>query len=325
MPYDRSKFVTRTAQEDIAFDFMVDAKDYIADALFTPKPVGKSDTFVYQYDTSKLRLIETKKKTNSEVDLVDEQMFKRNITLEEHKLGAEVNPKDVRDADIGSMVDEARKVKLVTNHLLIAREKLAVDIATTVANYPADLTAALAAGSRWGDAGGDPERDKVTADNALKNRCGMVADAMAIDGDTYRKLRLSPSFRDRIKYTNGGPVSEEAIKAFFNVKYLFIGDAKRDVAVEGAAAASIGGFWGSNAIFFCYNPSADLEHCSYGHMFLLESPFWTKTTVDERRNGPAGSMKRVEVGTEYILDKGFVVSEADNDFAGGYLLRTVVD
>lgn len=323
MPYDRSAFITRTPQEDIAFDFMAESTMFIADKLFDPKPVKKQRSLVYQMDTSKLREMETRKKTNAEADLIDEQLFSRNITLEEHKLGAEVNPMDVRDADMPQLVGVTRKVKQVTTALMIKREALAVTLATTTSNYPAGLTSALAAGSRWNEANGDPEADKVTIDAALRNTCGRNANALAIDVDTFDKLRLSPAFRERIKYTNGGPVSEAAIKAFFAVDYIFVGKARKDSAVEGATA-SIAGFWGTNAIFFVYNPSVGLEDVSYGHMYLFGTPFWTKTYEDQKRNGPAGSMTRVEVGTEYVLDKGIVESSTSSKFAGGYLLRTVV-
>ena len=323
MPYDRSVFVTRTAVEGVCFDFATSAADFIADWLFTPKPVAKASVKVTQADTSKLRLVETRKKTNSEADLVDEQLFTTNVDLEEHKLGAEVNPRDVRDADIPSMLSEARKAKLVTEHLLRQRENLAATLATTVGNYPADLTSAIATADRWDQPAGDPEANMVTANLALIARCGRMANALAIDVSTYLKLRTSPSFRTRTQYTNAGPISDEAMKAYFRVEYLVVGRAQYDSTVEGATR-SIGGFWSTNAIFFVYNPSAALEDVSYGHMYLMNTPFWSKTTVDEKRNGPAGSMKRVEVGTEYKLGPGYVVASGDADFAAGYLFRTVL-
>lgn len=323
MPYDRSAFITRTPQEDIAFDFAEESTDFIADAIFTPKSVKSSTTKVYQTDTSKLRTFSTKKGTNSEVDLIDEQIFASNITLEEHKLGAEINPRDVRDADMPFLLDEARRVKLVTFALLRAREALAVTAVTTTANYPAALTSAIASGSRWNEADGNPEADKVTADAALRLKCGKGANALAIDVTTFDKLKLSPAFRSRSQYTMAGPVTEDLIKAYFGVQYLFVGKGIRDSAVEGATA-SIATFWSDYALFYYYNPSSGLEDTSFGHMYMMNAPFWSRTEADPKRNGPAGSMKRVEVGSEYKLSPGFVVSSSDTDFAAGYLFRTVV-
>lgn len=323
MPYDRDTYSTRTPLEGVAFDFMVDANDFIADKIFTPKPADKSKKKVAQFDTSKLKVVETRKKTDSEADLVDEQLFYRDIDLEEHKLGKEINPQNVANADNPRLLDEARGVRLVTNMLLMKREELAATLVTTASNYPSDLTAALGSGSRWHEAGGDPEADKVTADNALRNRCGRKANAMALDGNVYDRLCTSPSFRERVMYGGSAVVTDEHIKAFFKVQHLFVGNARRDAAVEGAAA-SIDGFWGTGVLFFVHDPSPDEEAMSYGHLYVKNTPFWTKVTEDDKRTGPNGPMKLVQVGTEYVMDKGFVVSSSDSDFAAGYLLRTVV-
>lgn len=323
MPYDRSAIITRNPIARVAFDFMASAEDYIAEKLFTAKIVQNSRTKSTHFDTSKLRVTETRKATNSEADLVDEQIYTRDITLEEHKLGSEVNPRDVRDADMPELVGDSRKAKLVMHHLLQKREELAKDLATTTTNYPSDLTSAIGSGSRWNEADGDPEAFKLTTvDPALRARCGRSANALAIDVSTYEKLIVAPSLKERIKYSSKDPITDGELKAYFHVDHLFVGRAQYDSAAEGATA-SIGGFWGTNAIFFVYNPSVALEDVSYGHMYL-NGNIWSETNVDKKRNGPAGSMRRVEIGMEYKLDRGYVVSSSDSDFAAGYLARTVV-
>lgn len=324
MPFDRSQYITRGPIEDMCFDFLSDASGFIADSLFTPKIVDKSIKKAYQADTSKLRFVETRKGTNAEPNLVDEQLFSINITLEEHKLGREINPREVRDADIPSLVGASRASKHVMNMLMLRRELLAATLATTVGNYPSGLTAAIAAGSRWNEGLGDPESDKVNADAALRNSCGAEANALAMAVETFDKLKLSPNFRDRVKYTGNGPVTLDHMKAFFNVDYVFLGRNRYDSANEGLAPV-IGGFWGTNAIFFRYNPSPSLEDISYGHLYTTQSPFWSKLTTDEKRNGPAGSMKRLEIGTEYAMQPGYVPSSTQTTlFGAGYLFRTVV-
>ena len=324
MPYDRSQYITRTPLEDVAFDFMVEADGYVADALFPAKPVDKSLKKVYQLDTSKLRFVETRKGTNAEANLVDEQLSPVNFSLEEHKLARDINPRDVRDADIPSLVNETRAAKQVTNQLLIRKELLAVTLATTTGNYPAGLTSALSAGSRWNDALGDPESDKVTIDAALRNVCGAGANALTMAVETFDKLKLSPSFRERIKYTSGGPVTLDAMKAFFNVDYIFLAKARYDSANEGATA-SIAGMWGTNAIFHRYNPSPSLEDVGFGHCYLMNTPFWSRVDEDPKRVGPAGAMKRVTIGTEYVLMPGYTAVAGGSTFGAGYLLRTVVN
>lgn len=323
MPYDRSAFVTRTADEKVAFDFMVEADAYIADKLFSPKPVDKAEKKIFQYDLSKLRRINTKAATNAKAPLTGEQLFTSNLTLDEYKLGAEINPRNVRDADVPSLISEQRAVKMVTNHLLLDRELIAATLATTVGNYPAGLTSALAAGSRWNDADGDPEADKVTVDNAMRNSCGMKANAVAMDESTWLKLKTSPSFRSRIQYTNGGPVGLEHVKAFFGVDFIFISTARYNTALEGAADA-ISSVWSDNVLFFYHNPGVGIDDVGYGMMGIIDSPFRVTVREDLARVGTAGPMKVVEVATEYGLKAGFVKASGDGDFAAGYLLRTAV-
>lgn len=319
--YNQSTLRTRTPVERMLFDFMVDQNGFLADKLFDPKMVDISTKKVPQSDTSKLRIPKTLSKTNARAEKIDEQFFYRDIDLEEHKLAADINPHELANSDNPTLLDEARKSKIVTLGLLMQREQLAATLATTSGNYNASLTSALAAGDRWDDTG-DAEAHAMAAHSALVLKCGTKANAVAFSGATYRKLRLNANFRDRVKYVTGGPVTIEALKAFFDVDYVFITDNSYNSANEGATD-SISSFWGTNAIFFVYRPSVDMEHVGFGALWMRTSPFWQATVVDEKRRGPNGPMREVQVGTEYQLAKGIVDGESTGLFAGGYLYRTV--
>lgn len=321
--YDRSQFVTNTPMEEVLFDFLEDQNDFIADKVFTPKPVKKSDNKVYQADTSKLRLIDTEAATNGTAKLITEQLFARNFTLVEHKAGAEINPRDQRDADIPYFFTETRKAKIATRALLMKRESIAASLATTAGNYPAALTTSLSAGSRWDDTG-DPETQKQTADQALLLKSGIKrANAVAFDIATLRKLRTNAKFISRTQYTYGKPLDLDIFKMYLDVDYIFVAGGVYDSANEGATP-NIGSFWGKDALFFYYNPSNGIEDVSFGHMYMVNTAIWQKTILDESRNGVAGSIRRVEVGTEYLLDKGFVESSSSNKFSAGYLYKNVI-
>ena len=324
MPYDRTKFTTRTTEESLAFDFMVDEKDFIADALFAPKPVDKSTKKILQFDLSKLRRVNTQAATNARAPVVDEQLFTSDLTLNEYKLAREINPRVERDADVPALVGESRAIRQVTHHLMLEREIIAATLALTSTNYPASLTSALSSGSKWNETDGNPYNDVMaTVHPALINSCGRKANAVAMDWVTYSKLKLSPAFQARVQYTNGGPIPDETIKAFFDVDYLFISKARYDSSVEGKAK-SINAVWGDDVVFFVHNPGAGLEDVAYGIMGIISTPFAVQVDEDRARGGTAGNMKRVEVRTEYGFKAGMVVAEGDTDFAAGYLLRDVV-
>ena len=159
------------------------------------------------------------------------------------------------------------------------RESLAATLATTAGQHTASLTSALPRRATAGLDTGDPEAQKITADNALV--LGAAArPTLSPSRAVLRKLRTNSNFRDRVKYTTGGPVTNDAIKAFFNIDYLFVSDNVKNTANEGATD-SISTFWGTNAIFFVYQPGVDMESVGFGAMYMRTSPLWQKVVIDE--------------------------------------------
>lgn len=324
MPYDRSAFIIRTPVEGVCFETFANANQFVADKLFDPKPVDNASTKVAQIDASKLRVYNDEKGTDSEPNLIDEQLFYRDVTLKEHKLGSEINPRDERDAAAAGkkLLSESRKAQIITQGLLIAREAAAAALATNTSNYPSSLQTALSAGDRWDD-NGDIEAQMAVANLALRGSCGRNANALLVDIATYDKMRLGANLRERTKFTMATPVPDDIIKAYFGVQHLFVGAAQRNTAIEGLTP-SVSGFWGRYAIAFVYDPGISMEKQSFGTMWWINQPFRTDVFVDNKRTGPAGPMRRVQVATEYLLDPGIVESSTSSKFAAGYLFSTAV-
>jgi hypothetical protein len=110
---------------------------------------------------------------------------------------------------------------------------------------------------------------------------------------------------------------------FFDVDYVFVAGNSYNSANEGATV-SMTSPWGKDVLFFYHNPSMGLQDISFGHMYLADRPFWTDVAPDQTRVGPAGPMKIVTVGSDYVLDKGYVESASSNKFAAGYLYKSVI-
>lgn len=323
MPVDRSAFITRTPLEGVAFDYFVDESALVAKSVCNVIPVDKADKKIYQRDLSKLRIIDDEKGTNDEPNLIDQQLFARNVTLLERKLGSEVNPRNVRDADMPQLLDEAEQTKIVTQNLMLGMEKRFDDFVTTSGNYRTSLTSALVDGSKWNQNGGSPEGDKITIDDALLDSCGRRANALLLGWTTLAKLKLSPEWRSRTQYTGAGPIPDDLIKAFFGIEYLFVGAGRYDSSVFGGTP-SMQKFYGDDAVFFVHDPTPSDRAQTAFVMPVIGTPFWVDVLEDKRRVGNAGAMKRVTVGTEYTFTPGYVESASSSLIAAGYLLRDVV-
>lgn len=319
---DVSNFITRNPIEDFSLQFVNEQKNFISSQLFPVKLVNNSLKSVYQYDTSMMRSVNTKNDSKAQAPIVDYNLFKRNISLDLHKLAAEMDPKDARDADKAVSDLRMDAATNIMSRLLISKELAAATLATTSSNYMSSLYSSLSA-TPWNSASGDPENDAITAHNALVATIGRPANSVALSGTTLRKLKLSASFRDRVKYTTGGPVSDEAIKAFFGVQNLFVSDARYEAGTEGQASTGTTDIWGSNVIFFYQDTNPGLRSISYGHTFLINQ-LYSHESLEERRGSGAGRLSVLEMGWEWTHAAGYVESSSSSKFAAGYLFASAV-
>lgn len=322
MPIDLSAISTRTPLSNASFKAYNRDEQYLYPKLFPDKVVDRTLTSIYQYDDQILRLYETKSTTDAEASLIDWDAFRTSITLEEHKIKAKINPHEMANADAAVAAFDVDAAQSTGAAISIRKEHLAATLATTSSNFPSDLTSAISTGVRWNEAGGDPEANAMTAHAAIELRTGQKANALAFSSDAWRALRQSPSFRDRVKFTNAsGVVTTEAAMRLFDVEYLFIGSARYQSTRIGGTS-NMTKFWADNALFFVYNPSIGLRDMGFGASYFRNKVV-TRQYEDPRTGGVDGLVRYVETACEYKLAAGFVVSSSDADFGAGYLFRTI--
>lgn len=328
MPQARSQFITAKPLENVALDVYFGMDDLVHRQATTALPVDKSKIKIYQTDLRALRRIASDERgTNSEPDMIDEEIFGREISLSEYKLRGEVNPRNRRDADVPSLLDMGRVVKTKSAQLALAAEKRFADLVLTAGNYQSGLTSTITDGSYWTQAGGSPLNDKRTIDLAMVKKCGRTANAAIMGFDVFTALCLSPEFMSRTQYTQAGLPDYELVKKYLRVDYLFIGKSVYNSAAEGATPTDVFLWAGNDVVFFHHDPRMPSAEDPGQNAFLMlhSGPlFWTKSFVDDRRNGPAGSMQVIDVGAEYMFAPGMVESSSSTDFNSAYLLANVI-
>lgn len=319
----RSNFITRTHQEGLCMAFARNMSGLIADKVFPVRPTDKAEKFFYQSNGAHMRRLETRSGTDSRAAKIVEDFFKRNLTLREYKVGKDVNPRDVRDADMPEMVGDARAMQLCVQQILLDREIIAATLATTAANFATGLTVTLTSANQWDTDGGRPDEVKKTADEAARSKCGLPKlNAVAMDMQVARALALSPRFIERTKYTDA-VVRPNIIAAFLDVDHVFIADSQYDSADEGATA-SLTKVWGDDVLFFHHNPSVGMFDVGFGQTLMINTPYTVNSYEDPERAGAAGRMRVVEVATEYVVEMGIVESSSSTKFTAGYLVKDVL-
>lgn len=319
---DPAGFQTRNALEDYSTQLLNEMKQFAWHDVLPVKFIDKAQIKKYQYDSSMMRDVETESTSKSAAGRIDYDVFTSNVTTKVHKLSGEVDPRDEAIADKAVADIKFDQATNIMQRLSIRAERKMVGLCLDSTNYPADLTSTLAAGSTWLDAAGDPETDSVTASNAVMARCFRRPNAAAMSGTTLRKLRTSPAFRERIKYTNAGPVSDAAIMAYLGVEKLTISGAFYNTAAIGATS-SFSEIWDDSVLFYVYEPTPSLRTVGYGHTWMRKD-FYSYEWLDQPRGSSDGRITILEQGLEYEMGPGAVMSSSDNDFVGGYLLKNAV-
>lgn len=316
----RSAFITTNPEASMAFDYMVGAGG-IATKLLPLKAIQKADTKIFQFDTQKLKPVDDEKGTNDKANKVDEGGFYTSRTLKEFKLGKDLNPRERRDADDAAKLlwSVPRAIRVITEILKLRMEARAVTLCRTAANYPTALKTSLSSGDRFDD-GGSITAKRIAWNNALLDSCGKKANTIAMDQKAYDRLWLNEELQDRTKHTGAGPIPLAILKEFFEVDEILVGDLRYDSAAKGATK-SISTFWGADLIAAYVNPTPNIEDVSYGHTYMLESPFKVSLKVDPEREGMAGPMETIEVMAEYLQAIGMVESSTSEKFAAGYLVQ----
>lgn len=322
MPLNPADFITRNAIESTSIRYGNEQTAYIADYLFAPLPVSKELVKLWQYDTNNLRRSSTKKAAKSQADRLDFSGYYTNITLDLHKLAAEIDPADEANFDpvVADVTEES--AMQIMDRLLIDKEVEAATLAVTSTNYPADLTATLGAGATWLVAGGDPEADAKTARTAVKARCGLAANAMAISWTGFEALKQSPALKDRLKYTSGQSISVEQVKNLLGLQFLFVCAAQYNNNVESNATQTLSDVWDDSAVFFVHDPSPRRKKVTYGVQPIFNQ-LYSYQYEDAARGSGKGRIKVLEMGWSYKLAAGATISSSDSDFAAGYLLKNV--
>lgn len=326
MAINPNEFKTTTALEALTLKIINERTDFVADEVFTPVYTPEKDLFkIYQYDGRELRDVDTASDSKSEAARVDYGVFpvSRKTTL--HKLKADIDPRDEKVFD-GAVADvSADMADTIASHLLIRRERAFVSLATNASNYPAGLTKTLVdASTRLTDAGGDIEAEAEIALAAVHTACGRAPNAACLSWTGLQKLRRSPSVVARTKYAGSDGnrrASVDMIRELLGVDELVISKAVYNTAGEGAAR-SLSDIWADDILFFVKDSTPAKKTMRYG-AFYVRDQMYSFRAPDNKRGSGDGRIDELEMGWEWLLAPGAVVSNASDNFIAGYLLKNI--
>lgn len=228
-----------------AFDTGVDG--FIGDMLAPVVPVdNQSNKYPILGKGAFLRVHDGKRAPKTRARIIEFDVSSDAYFCDEYALGAEIPLQDLANADKAFGVRENHNT-LVNLDLRRGQELRLAQLLGSASNMTSG--AVLTGANKWSDyINSDPLGDVTTAASFMRSRTGLIPNTAAMDWDTFQILTRHPDLLELYKYTQGGMVTADQIKAAFKIDRLLIANSVMENQLEGLGASSMTNVWGNKCL-----------------------------------------------------------------------------
>lgn len=260
---DKRPFVANKAMTAIAIGYRNPMTALIADDVLPRVPVGTEDFKWLRYnDDEAFTIPETRVGRKGRLNEVEFSSTEEASSVETYGLKSVIPNSDLRAAEaqraagLTTYDPRNRAAALLTDLVLLDRERRVASVVQSSANYDAGSVTALAnAADRFDVDTGHPE-DVI--DTLLDGSFIVRPNVCAMSGETWNKMRKNANLVKAVTrnlQADGKITAEEFIKHFGLAK-LLIGESWVNTARPGQPA-TLGRCWGKHIAFLHMNPTAD--------------------------------------------------------------------
>ena len=247
---------------NFAVKAFADMAGFIGEQVCPPIPVNKQSDVYYTIDKDSWLIIpETSRAPKTGVRRGEWQASSDTYYAKNYAFGTDHSKEAVANADAALRV-RTNGVNFVLSALARSKEARIASRVTSITNCGSGV--ALTGGNKFSDyANSDPISMVNTAHAFIRSQTGLRANTIAMDYDTMKTLKFHPVLRDYIKYTAGGALNMDQLKAIFEVDEILVGDAIKNTAGEGLTGTD-SNIWGNNFLLFRRDPAPQsLEVASF--------------------------------------------------------------
>jgi hypothetical protein len=238
---------------------------------------------------------------------------------QEHALQIAVTDEERENADAPFSPDRDG-TELVTAKILIGRELVMKNMATTAANYASGMSVTLAGTSQWSDyVNSNPISDIKTGIRAINAQIFMDPTVALIPYQVMSILEDHPDIIERIKYSERAILTPEIIAAVLTLPRVVMPGLGINTANAGQAA-SLGYLWGKDVVLAYVPPRAGQRIPAYGYEFVWG--YGGRAQIAERWREDKRASDVIRVRRRYDL-KQTALDGTGKEIAG-YLIKAAV-
>ena len=292
------------------------APGFAAQRLFPVVPVSKQSDRYYIIDKAAwTRRENARRAPGTPANRIEFSVSSDSYFADNYALATEIPIEDLANADDAINLRQSA-VNHVVESLLRDLEVRVANLVTSISNVGSGVQ--LSGASAWtATQSADIVSQVATAHAFISQATGLKANTLVLDRDSYDLARMNQRLLSNFRYTDGGLLSDQALRTIFNVDRIVVSDAVYNTAAEGKAA-SMSRIFGSNALLCYVAPNAVGRMTqTFGLAFRWRNPeLPTAFSVQRSRRDGAGDSKVEVVEVGYYQDEKIVAPEL------AYLIKT---
>jgi hypothetical protein len=185
---------------------------------------------------------------------------------QEHALQIPVTDEERDNAD-SPLSPDRDGTELVTNKIMLGREKLMQTLVTDASQYATSMTVTLAGATQWNAANyatSDPIVDFKNGRRAMHSLIFMEPNVALIPYQVMSQLEDHPDFLARIQYTDRGIMTKDIIGSLIGISDIIV----PGVGVASSANLVPGYLWGKDVLLAWVPPRAGLKIPAFAYEFV---------------------------------------------------------
>jgi hypothetical protein len=194
----------------------------------------------------------------------------------EHALQIPVTDEERENAD-SPLSPDRDGTELVTQKILLGRELIFRNLATTAGNYATNHSVTLSGTDRWSSdqyaqANSDPIADIKLGRSTIHSKIFMDPNTVVVPYQVMTALEDHPKFLNRIQYSDRAIFTPDLLSALFGIPNWIVPGVGYNAANNYGAAESLAYLWGDDVILAWVPPRPGLRIPAYGYEFAWRYP-----------------------------------------------------
>lgn len=292
----------------------------VGNLLFPSVPVNKQSARYYVFDRASWMPEDDVRAPGTEANEIPGMRVSTDTYFaDEHMLQTAVTDEE-REVAVAPLEPYRDGTEMVTGKILLGRELVQRDLATTVANYATGHSVTLAGTDQWDDPASTPIADVKAGKRAVHAAIFRDPNITVIPYEVMSALEDHPDLIDRIRYSERAILTEEIIASLLGVGRVVVPGIGYNLANPGQAA-SLGYVWGNDVLMAYVPPRASRRTPAFGYEFTWAYPGGKVQAADRWREDNRKS-DIVRVGRRY--DHKLVALDENNKSIAGYVIKSAI-